>query len=463
MSESTLIDYNFGRVGNTSRTYINNEQFRAIDFIDGWRNANTKNRTDGEKIHDLVKGKGNYLRTCLETNSVTNSVNNRGNFFPFCLSSDKNIVSIPQSGRTLPIIPRFDSAGKYIENPENAVDVRVGFQNYICPKIQDAKWPQDFWTLTETKSNSAWPIRPSNGDGSYIEYSPPKPYHARIRIKLTDLKWILRDKAAGSQHETVRNILEDETVDRTRDTRLNGEIVEIVSIRGFINLINPDGINATTNNTGSYKWPHNFNQIHYRVTTDPYGGDENTPTITVFNAECAGDANIGTTNYQNQSSYYGAGVPFEVPVLSGQQYLIFDIYTDVCDRKDLQTAPATQWWQLTWSFESCMYRPVSNAGDLPTFHIETNPELIPTKTYTEKSWPRVNYYYNWQITHGLNTKNISLTLYKLNESSNQPTEVFADLRIIDNDNVIIKIRGVDDTTLIPINQYKAFLIGGNKI
>lgn len=462
MIESTLIDYNFGRTGNTSRTYINNEQFRPIEYINGWKDANTKIKTDGEKIYDLVKGKGNYLRTCLETGSIVNSITTRVNFFPYCLSSDKNIVGIPISGRTLPPLPKFNEAGKPLENVESAPGAKIGFQNYICPKIQNAVWPQDYWTLTETKSNSAWPIRPSNGDGSYISYSPPKPYHARIRIKLTDLKWIQRDKAAGSNYMAIRNILEDETVDRSSDDRINGDVVELVSVRGFINLINPDGINATTNNSGSYQWPHNFNQIHYRVTTDPYGGDDETPTITILNAECAGNANIGTTSYQNESSYYGAGVPFEVPVLVGQQYLIFDIYTDVCDRKDLQSATATQWWQLTWSFESCMYRPVTNAGDLPTFHVETNPELRASKSYKTTGWPRENFFYNWFITHGLMTENISLTLFKMNEGEGHPVQVFADFRVVDSENIIIKIRGYDETP-IPTGQYKAFLIGGNKI
>lgn len=463
MAESILIDYNFGRTGNTSRTYINNEKFRAIDFINGWKDANTKIKTDGEKIYDIVKGKGNYLRTCLETGSITNTVGTRGNFFPFCLSADKNIVNIPSSGRTLPLLPKFNDAGKPLENVETAPGAKVGFQNYICPKIQNAVWPQDYWTLTETKSNSAWPIRPSNGDGAYITYSPPKPYHARIRISLTDLKWIQRDRAAGSSVGSIRNILEDESVELSDNNRVNGDVVELVSVRGFINLINPDAINATTNSSGSYQWPHNFNQIHYRVTTDPYGGDEDTPTITVLNAECAGNANIGTTNYQNESSYYGAGVPFEVPVLPGQQYLIFDIYTDVCDRKDLQAAAGTQWWQLTWSFESCMYRPVTNAGDLPTFHVDTNPELFVTKSYKQTGWPRENYFYNWFITHGLETKNISCTLFKLNEADGHPIEVHADFSVIDNNTVAIKIRGNNADASIPNGQYRAFLIAGNKI
>lgn len=464
MAESTLIDYNFGRAGNTARTYINNEKFRAIDYIEGWKNANTKIKTDGEKIYDLVKGKGNYIRTCLETASNTNTINYRANFFPFCLSGDKTVMSIPSAGRTLPPLPKFDNNGRPIENPTDAMPgAKVGFQNYICPKIKGAQWPQDYWTLTETKSNSAWPIRPSNGDGSYIDYSPPKPYHARIRIRLTDLKWVMKDRAAGVQYMSVRNILEDESVELSDVNRTNGDIVELVTVRGFINLVNPDGINATTNSSGHYQWPHNFNQIHYRVTTDPYGGDDDTPTITVFNAECAGDANIGTTSYQNQSSYYGAGVPFEVPVLFGQQYLIFDVYTDVCDRKDLQISPATQWWQLTWSFESCMYRPVTNAGNLPVFHIDTNPELIPIKVVTTTGWPRENYYYTWLITHGLNNKNISLTLYKLNELDGSPIRVFADFTIIDSDTIAIKIRGYNDTTRIPNGQYKVFLIAGNAV
>ena len=52
--------------------------------------------------------------------------------------------------------------------------------------------------------------------------------------------------------------------------------------------------------------------------------DKDIPVTNINNAKTFAVI-IANENYQNESSYYGAGVPFEVPVLQGQQYLIFDI------------------------------------------------------------------------------------------------------------------------------------------
>lgn len=455
MAESTLIDYNFGRSGNTSRTYINYEEFRAIDYVAGWNNVNTKERAEisaGEQPSDIVKGRGNYLRTCLEHKSLRNTATLRGNFFPYCFSSD-SIEVIPSNQRYWPALPKF-TIPTGVGN--ETVDL-VGFQNYVCPKKSSAQWPTDYYVLEQTASNSAWPIRPSNGDGGQLDFSPPKPYFTRIRIKLTDFKWVLREKGTGNEYE--RNILEDESVSVTNPNRVNGELLCLTKIRGFINLINPDAINASTNSSGTYKWPHNFNQIHYRVTSDPYGGDDNTPTLTIFNSEAAGYTNLARSNYQNESSYYGAGIPFEVPVLEDQSYLIFDIYTDCCDRRDFQTSPSTQWWQMTWSFESCAFRRISDDGQTPTFHIEYNPFLI-VEEQPLSYWPKSQKIVKWPINHGLGTTNINVELYKVNNSqTGAGIKVEADVSAVDTENVMITILSDED---IPAAYFKAFIIGGNK-
>lgn len=461
MSISTLIDFNFGRSGNTSRTYINNEMFKAIDFIAGWNGLNDKiiaETNNGEQTADIVKGRSNYLRTCLETNYTQNTIYNRANSYPFCFSNDVSVLStaVGLSACKWRSLPRFTVNGTPSSN-----GVKVGFQNYICPKSPDSVWPNGYWSLAQTKSNSNWPIRPSNGDGAAIEFSPPKPYHTRIRIKLTDLKWNLVESETGAV--LTRNILENDSVAATSDERLNGEIVLVTKVRGFINLINPDATNATTNSSGKQSWPHNFNQIYYRVTTDEFGGDSNTPLLTIMNSECAGNSNLSGGQLNRSSSYYGDGIPFEVPVLENQRYLIFDIYTDVCDNTSYQTAGSTQWWQMTWSFESCMYRPVETSGDLPTFHVETNPQL---SAYTESSlagWPRENYYFYWDILHGLGTQNISVTLYNINGGKSVPVKCESDVIIVDNDNIRLKIRTPNKNDVLPIQQLKAFLIGGNKL
>lgn len=449
-SESTLIDYNFGRNGSSSRTYINNEEFRQIEYVKGWKTYNTKAKAEtnaGETVSDITSyvQRGNYLRTALENTNQQNTTGFRGNFFPFCFSSDE-IKTLNTNGGYWPNLPRFRK-----DTVPSGDGAYVGFQAYVCPKKSDAVWPTDYYTLTQTRSNAAWPIRPSNGDGSSLDFSPPKPYFARIRIKLSDLKWTLRD--AGVTKEF--NILEDESVSQSLDTRVNGEIVELTKIRGFINLVNPDAVNASTNSKGAYKWPHNFNEIQYRVTSDPYGGTNDTPTLTIFNSQCAGNANLGVGNYQNESSYYGAGVPFEIPVLRDQRYLIFDIYTDVCDNVTFQNAATTQWWNLTWSFEGCMYRPMSNNGEAPIFHIEPLAQCEPTSESLDV-WPMTRNVCKWTVEHNLHTNNIFPAIYK-NSGGGVWTLVQADIDLISEETLVVKI---DSEATIPSGLYRCIIVGG---
>lgn len=451
MSESTQIDYNFGRVGVSNRVYINNEEYRQIDSIAGWENKNTKERPESanrEKESDIVPGKSNYIRTCLEQNFGKNSINFRGNCYPYCFSGDTSITSVPSSGRFWPALPRFDKDGK-----PSANGIRVGMQKYVCPATSGAVWPNGFHTLKQLTSNSAWPVRPSNGNGAALDYSPSKPFFTRIRIPLVDLKW--KHYTASGSYRTL-NILEDESVETSSDNRTNGEILELTRVRGFINLINPDGINATTNSSGSYKWPHNFNQIYYRVTDDYYGGDDDTPLITVMNSQCAGNAQVGGLTTSNQNIFSGSEVPFDVPVLLNQKYLIFDIYTDVCDRADLVLAASTKWWQMTWSFEGCMFRRKSDTGDLPTFHIEYNAALTPVPIAIEY-WPYEAYACIWDIKHELSTQNVSVALYDM--SSGKPVLVGADVSVLDVDRVRVVIKS---NYRIPAARFKVFIVGGNK-
>lgn len=452
MAESTLIDYNFGRTGNTSKTYINNEIFRGIDFIYGWEDANTKERNNTsakESATSIVKGKGNYLRTCLEHNFLQNTVNSRGNMFPYCFSDDSNITDVPATARYWPKLPRFTTDGK-----PSASGALVGFQHYICPKKTGANWPSDYYTLTKTKSNSNWPLRPSNGEGATITYSPAKPYWARIRVKLTDLKWVTIEQT--TQTRIVRNILEDDTVSESSDSRLNGEIVELTKVRGFITLSNPNGINGSTNESDQYTWSHSNTQIVYRVTNDEFGGDEETPTITVFNSEWANT----TVNEYGQSVFGGGSIAFEVPVLSQQKYLVFDIYTDVCDLQSSQTSANTIWWQLKWAFESCYYRNISTSGNDPLFYVETNGAINRTSKTTSE-WPKTQYYYSWVITHNLGTDNLSVTVY---DKTKNNTQVFMDVRTIDANSCELLIKSnlysEESTGYITAGRFKAFIIAG---
>lgn len=440
MSSINSMDFNFGKDGTTSQTYINNECFRQIDYIIGWEDANTKRAPEpiaNEKLTSLKPGRGNYLRTCLEHNFQSNTKYNRANFFPYCFSNDINVLSVSEGARWWNAVPRFNIVGNKIDDDANNKNTKLGFQKYICPKHINAEWPNDFWSLEKTESNSYWPIRPSNGDGGLLVYSPPKPYHARIRIKLTDFKWKKYNPDSGEYE--VRNIFEDEKVpaSESSDSCQNGEHVNLTKIRGYINLINPDATNATTNSTGVQTWPHAFNQIYYRVTDNPFGGDDDTPLITILNSECAGNSNDGSNPVYRSSRFFGDGISFEVPVLEKQQYLIFDIYTDICDRVEWQTASPTQWWQLIWSFESCLYRPISNSGNVPLFYQVKSPEISPKEISNSSDWPRKRFYYEWRITHGMNTKNLLITVF--NNSTGVMQQVQPDISIEDESNIIIKI------------------------
>lgn len=395
-------DYNFGRLGDTNTLYINTEKFRHIDYIEGWQNINSKETPNSEQATDMIAGSGNYLRTCLENGWTGNTITRRGNHFPYCFSGD-TVDSVPANDRNWPALPRFSVVTGYEGDPPVSVvtaDRLVGFQKYICPRTgNNPVFPADYYTLEQTPSNSYWPIRPSNGDGAKKSFSPSNPYMARIRIKLTDLKYSAWSDETRTELVT-RNILEEPSTSATSDNRKNGDIIDIARIRGFINLINPDGINAITNADGTTSWPHNFNQIVYRLSTDPtgtsYAIDDNTPakTITIFNAECAGYANLSRTNTVNQSSYYGAGIPFEVPVLPGQEYLIFDIYTDCCDNTPAQTNSSTEWWELTWSFDGYYYRPAEIQDSWQPRRVAVN---NPTLTLDP-----LNNRYVWRVTHNWN-------------------------------------------------------------
>lgn len=452
MAESTLIDYNFGRTGNTSKTYINNEIFRGIDFIYGWENANTKERANAsvkETTANIVKGKGNYLRTCLEHNFLQNTVNTRGNMFPYCFSDDANITDVPATSRYWPALPRFT-----VDGTPSTLGALVGFQRYVCPKKSKASWPEDYYTLSKATSNSAWPLRPSNGEGASITYSPPKPHWARIRVKLTDLKWVTIEQA--TQARIVRNILEDDTVSQSSDSRLNGEVVELTKVRGFITLSNPGGINGSTNESGQYSWPHSNTQIVYRVTNNEFGGDSETPTITIFNSEWANT----TVNEYGQSVFGGGSIAFEVPVLNQQQYLVFDIYTDVCDLTTTQASTNTRWWQLKWSFESCYYRNISTAGNDPLFYVTTNGEISKVEK-TGSEWPKKQYYYSWVIEHNLGTDNICVTVY---DKTKNNTQAFMDIIALDANRCELRIKSniYSDTYQgkIEAGRFKAFIIAG---
>lgn len=470
---STRFDFTFGRSGATNRTYINNEEFRQIDYIAGWDNSKIVAEVQhGESKLDLKPGRNNYIRTCLENNFAQNSVYNRANSYPFCFSDDAEITDVPTGQRTLKALPRFN-----IKNPNGSTVSLLGMQSYVCPKKNNAYWPQDYYTLKQTKSNSQWPIRPSNGDGAKLEYSPPKPYHTRIRIKLTDFKWTYYDTNKNGQKIKVeKNIFENEYTSGTSDQTINGEFVQVTKIRGFINLINPDAINSTTNSSGNNTWPHAFNQIYYRVTSDDFGGDDSTPIITILNSECAGNANIAGGQPNRTSSFYGSGVPFEIPILENQRYLIFDIYTDICDNSVYNTSASTQWWQMTWTFESIMYRPIDTAGIIPVFKLVRNPDITSRYYKNQRGWPRNNYYWEWPINHELQSEEISLDVYDsygpVSVNSNGEilkigpvsyyTKINVDYKVVDINNIIIKIRASSPNEILESNRYLAFIIAGNR-
>jgi hypothetical protein len=442
MSNITRVDYNFGRIGKVNTIYVNNEYVESISLIDGWEKANTKTTNTANKYEDgdasLPKGNSNYLRTCLEHNTIQNSTGTRGNNYPFCFAADPIIpVRAGANGSVLywPNLPRYDiDNNKWIDIDNSSVsgNYKTGFQIYICPKAPSIdqqnsgteykpSWPEDFHTLKQTTSNAFWPIRPSNGEGGLAAFSPPKPYHARIRIPLSSLKRKQITKTGAVEYRPITEIPSEVKTKVTEELHLENtgteNTVNVTKIRGFINLVNPDAVNGSTDAKGNFKWPHNFNQIVYRYTSNEYGeeGRDNenndiTPLLTVFNSEAAGYTNIGNVNnYQSYSSYYGDGVPFEVPVKEGQQYLVFDIYTDACDNIIYQTNRETQWWQLTWSFESYSYRPISNTAGmsiqsktymLPAENKNNNSSYVQyEEVINEYAWPRKQYFCKWTIAH----------------------------------------------------------------
>lgn len=308
-SDNDTRDYDFGRVGNTNYVYINNEETKPIVSIRGWEYDSVKNPFKNPN-YNYIHTKLNYRGTYHSGENNSNH-NYRAYRYPWCFNTYHNTKANPTGG----------------SNYEK-------LQSYVCPRGSSST--SGNFSLTKLSSADAWPIRPSDWDVNN-NFTPYIPYYTRIRIPIAD--FLIKD----SNNNSV-SVLEDAEQNNYSISR----------IKGILNLIQPDGVYGTGNG-----FNNSVNQFYYLYTDNEFGYKSNSSTeaaerITILTTQ--GDYRSGDTWADDNTVY---GIPFDLPVLPNQKYLVFEIYTNICNNwtgEDGSDA-SIEWWEFTWAFETVSYRP----------------------------------------------------------------------------------------------------------
>lgn len=308
-SDSDTRDYDFGRVGNTNYVYINNEETKPIISIKGWEYNSTKNPFKNPN-YNYIHTKLNYRGTYLSGENNGNH-NYRAYRYPWCFNTYHSTKANPTGG----------------SNYEK-------LQSYVCPRGSSST--SGNFSLAKLSSADAWPIRPSDWDVNN-NFTPYIPYYARIRIPIAD--FLVKD----SNNNSV-SVLEDAEQNNYSISR----------IKGILNLIQPDGVYCTGNG-----FNNSVNQFYYLYTDNEFGYKSNSSTeaaerITILTTQ--GDYRSSGTWADDNNIY---GIPFDLPVLPNQKYLVFEIYTNICNNWTGEdgSAASIEWWEFTWAFETVSYRP----------------------------------------------------------------------------------------------------------
>lgn len=308
-SDSDTRDYDFGRVGNTNYVYINNEETKPIVSIRGWEYDSVKNPFKNPN-YNYIHTKLNYRGTYLSGENNSNH-NYRAYRYPWCFNTYHSTKANPTGG----------------SNYEK-------LQSYVCPRGSSST--SGNFSLAKLSSADAWPIRPSDWDVNN-NFTPYIPYYARIRIPIAD--FLVKD----SNNNSV-SVLEDAEQNNYSISR----------IKGILNLIQPDGVYGAGNG-----FNNSVNQFYYLYTDNEFGYKSNSSTeaaerITILTTQ--GDYRSSGTWADDNSVY---GIPFDLPVLPNQKYLVFEIYTNICNNWTGEdgSAASIEWWEFTWAFETVSYRP----------------------------------------------------------------------------------------------------------
>lgn len=308
-SDSDTRDYDFGRVGNTNYVYINNEETKPIVSIKGWEYNSTKNPFKNPN-YNYIHTKLNYRDTYRSGENNSNH-NYRAYRYPWCFNTYHSTKANPTGG----------------SNYEK-------LQSYVCPRGSSST--SGNFSLAKLSSADAWPIRPSDWDANN-NFTPHIPYYARIRIPIAD--FLVKDS-------------NDKTVSLLEDAEQNN--YSISRIKGILNLIQPDGVYGAGNG-----FNNSVNQFYYLYTDNEFGykSDSSTETaerITILTTQS--DYRSSNTWADDDNIY---GIPFDLPVLPNQKYLVFEIYTNICNNWTGEdgSAASIEWWEFTWAFETVSYRP----------------------------------------------------------------------------------------------------------
>lgn len=308
-SNSDTRDYDFGRVGNTNYVYINNEETKPIVSIRGWEYDSVKNPFKNPN-YNYIHTKLNYRGTYLSGENNSNH-NYRAYRYPWCFNTYHSTKANPTGG----------------SNYEK-------LQSYVCPRGSSST--SGNFSLTKLSSADAWPIRPSDWDVNN-NFTPYIPYYTRIRIPIAD--FLVKDS-------------NDNNVSVLEDAEQNN--YSISRIKGILNLIQPDGVYCAGNG-----FNNSVNQFYYLYTDNEFGYKSNSSTeaaerITILTTQ--GDYRSSGTWADDNNIY---GIPFDLPVLPNQKYLVFEIYTNICNNWTGEdgSAASIEWWEFTWAFETVSYRP----------------------------------------------------------------------------------------------------------
>lgn len=308
-SDNDTRDYDFGRVGNTNYVYINNEETKPIISIRGWEYDSVKNPFKNPN-YNYIHTKLNYRGTYLSGENNSNH-NYRAYRYPWCFNTYHSTKANPTGG----------------SNYEK-------LQSYVCPRGSSST--SGNFSLSKLNSTDAWPIRPSDWDVNN-NFTPHIPYYTRIRIPIAD--FLVKD----SNNNNV-SVLEDAEQNNYSISR----------IKGILNLIQPDGVYGAGNG-----FNNSVNQFYYLYTDNEFGYKSNSSTeaaerITILTTQ--GDYRSSGTWADDSTAY---GIPFDLPVLPNQKYLVFEIYTNICNywTGEDGSAASIEWWEFTWAFETVSYRP----------------------------------------------------------------------------------------------------------
>lgn len=308
-SDNDTRDYDFGRVGNTNYVYINNEETKPIVSIRGWEYDSVKNPFKNPN-YNYIHTKLNYRDTYRSGENNSNH-NYRAYRYPWCFNTYHSTKANPTGG----------------SNYEK-------LQSYVCPRGSSST--SGNFSLTKLSSADAWPIRPSDWDINN-NFTPYIPYYARIRIPIAD--FLVKDS-------------NDNNVSVLEDAEQNN--YSISRIKGILNLIQPDGVYGAGNS-----FNNSVNQFYYLYTDNEFGYKSNSSTeaaerITILTTQ--GDYRSSGTWSDDNTVY---GIPFDLPVLPNQKYLVFEIYTNICNNWTGEdgSAASIEWWEFTWAFETVSYRP----------------------------------------------------------------------------------------------------------